>query len=623
MRTSRALVVSPLLLALVACGDPPAVAPPPATPKPPVEVAKPAPIDTSAVTEPMGLLVRGHMGKPEDTAKHAAQLSGMPVPTAAEMVGFATGEELGQAVDMNQPIDFAVALVGGGRLPKPSFAVSIPLKSLDDARAKLGKYKLIPVDNGGSRVEGLLPPEDSGDSAKTCLLTPAAGSAPARLVCGEVAGVEALAPYLSRTYAREAATNDLHVEVLTGKGRDALDAMRRMLPRMATAGMSSNLRRKPGVNELVETVVGDATDFAVDSEKIVIDVETKSDGAQAKVRVHFKTTNATSSKIVLGQGYVSTPPSSLARLPADVLGGAWSTGNPAALSEHFNGVAKRAFADILADDSPFSDKERAELPKQLFDKIAPSTDGLWSYGFGVDTESVTKTEQEARKADDKTRRQKEMNMEAARLGFHLFHTTAGFAGVAEGTKSIASIMDGAISRTQGKAGVVWKTSFKSAGASKGMPAGSLHYVLTREYAPTSKEEKDAKRKVQCHLLVAKDGTGTAVGLGCDEMVLASRLAATLTGAKTGAPTLPPEVLQAHGHRGAFLTPRMVEWVVALDRGRRGSLGAGSADAKVPVRAVLTNEAPTPEAAGGSAVLTIDAPKAAIGAIVAGALRGGR
>jgi len=587
-------------------------------------VAKPAPIDTSAVPEPAGLLARGHMGKPEETAKHAAQLSGMPVPTAAEMVGFATGDELGKAVDMDKPVDFAVALVGGGRLPRPSFAVSIPLRSLDDAREKLGKYKLIPGDNGTARVEGLLPPEDSGDSPKTCLLTPGAGSAPARLVCGEVAGVEALAPYLARTYAREAATNDLHVEVLTGKGRDALDAMRRMLPRMATAGMSSSLRRKPAVNELVETMVGDATDFAVDSEKIVIDLETKGEGAQAKVRVFFKTTNATSSKIALGQGYPASPPASLARLPGDVLGGAWSTGNPVALTAHFNEVAKRAFTEVLAEESQLTDKEKADLPKNVFDKLSPALDGLWTYGFGLDAESVAKTEQEARKADDKTRRQKEMDMEAARLGYHLFHTTSPGQQVLEGAKGLAQVMEASIARAQAKQkDSSWKTSFKSAGASKGMPAGSLHYVMTREYVP-AKGDKEPKRKVQCHLLAAKDGPGAAIGIGCDEKVLASRLASSLTGAaRPPAPALAAEVLQAHGHRGAFLTPRVIEWGIAMERGRRSSIGVGSPDAKVPMRAVLSNEAPSPEAAAGSALLTIDAPKAAIGAIVAAALRGGR
>lgn len=621
MHSRRALVFLPLLLA--ACGDPPAATPPPATPKAPVaDAPKPAPIDTSAVPEPTGLLVRGRIGKPEETSKHLSALSGMPIPTAAEMVGFATGEELGKAVDMDKPVDFAVGLVGGGRLPKPSFAISIPLKSLDDAREKLGKFKLSPIDNGGARVEGILPPEDTGDSPRTCVILPAGGPAPARLVCGEVAGVEALGPWLTRTYAREAPTSDVHVEVLTGKSRDALDAMRRMLPRMATAGMGSSMRRKPAVNELVESLVGDATDFAIDAEKIVIDIETKGDAAQAKVRAQLKTSNATASKIALGQGFSTTPPPSLSRLPEGTVGGAWSTGNPAALTAHVTDVAKRAFVEVVGDETQLTDKERAELPKAVFDKLAPALDGAWSYGFGLDAESVQKTEQDARKADDKTRRQKDMDMEAARLGFHLFHTSAPSQQVLEGAKSFAATMDAAVTRAQAKQkDSPWKTSFKPAGASKGMPAGSVHYVMTREYVPP-KGDKEPKRKVQCHLLVAKDGTGAAIGIGCDEKVLASRLAASLTGAKGSIPALPAEILQAHGHRGAFFSPRVVEWGIAMERGRRASVGAGSPDAKVPVRAVLAGEAPSPEAAGGTAVLTIDAPKAAIGAIVAAAIRGG-
>ncbi len=620
MRSLRALVLAPILL--VACGDPPVARPPAAPPKPPVEVAKPAPIDTSPVPEPNGLLVLGRLSKPEDTAKHAAQLSGMPVPTAAEMVGFATGEELGHAVDLDQPVDFAVVLVGGGRMPKPSYAVSIPLKSLDEARAKLAKYKLVPVDNGASRVEGLLPPEDSGDSPHTCLLTPAAGSASARLVCGEVAGVEALAPYLTRTFARatDVPPSDMHVEIRTGKGRETLEAMRRMLPRMATASLGSNMRRKPAVNELVETVVGDATDFVTDSEKVVLDIETKPEGAHATVRVMFKTANATASKFLLGQGFSTSPPASLSRLPADTVAGAWSTGTPTALLEHVQGVAKRAFGEAL-DESGLPDKEKAQIPKVVFDRTVPLFDGAWSYGLGYDAESVARAEEAARSADDKTRREKEMQVELARTGFHLVHFTKPFADASQAGKDLVAVVDGWMTKSQAKATSSWKSSIKPGAALRGLPAGTLHYVVTREYTPP-KDSKEAKRKGQCHALVAKDGEGSALAFGCDEKVLGARLAASLsTAARTT--SLPVELVQARGHRGAFLTPRALGWAMALERGRRGSLGQATPDSKVPMRLTVTNEAPTAAAPVGSAVITIDAPKASIGAVVAAVLRGGR
>ena len=66
-------------------------------------------------------------------------------------------------------------------------------------------------------------------------------------------------------------------------------------------------------------------------------------------------------------------------------------------------------------------------------------------------------------------------------------------------------------------------------------------------------------------------------------------------------------------------------MMAFGRGfRRSNLGgAGSPDAKVPVRITLKNEAPSLSGPAGTALVTIDAPKQAIGGIVATALRGGR
>lgn len=619
MRSLRALVVLPILL--VACGTPPVVAPPPVAPAKPIELAKPAPIDTSPVTEPTGLLVVGHVARPDDTAKQAGMLSGMPVPSAAEMVGFALGEEIGKAVDMSKPVDFAVALVAGGRMPRPTFAVSIPLKSLDDAREKLGKMKLIPTDNGAMRVEGLLPPEESGDAPRTCLLAPAAGSASARLVCGEVAGVEALAPYLTRTYARDTVANDMHIEVRTGAGREALDSVRRMLPRMAAASMGGNLRQKPALNELVETVVGDATDFVTDSEKIVVDVETKPQGAHATVKVFFRSVQATATKIALGQGFPSVPPASVGRLPADTLGGMWSTGTPTPLLEHLQNVAKRGLAEALAEESHLSDKEKNDIPKVLFDRIVPLFDGAWSYGFGIDQESTAKAEEAARSADEKTRREKAAQVELERIGFQLVHVTRPFAQASQAAKEFASLVDARLTKDQAGSKGGWTTTVKPGAAPRGLPQGTLHYVLAREYTPF-KGSKEPKRKAACHALVAKDGEGAAIGFGCDEKVLTARLAASLSTASRG-PAIPVEILQAHGHRGAFLTPRAVAWALALERGNRGKLGPDSPDTKVPMRITLSNEAPSVPAPAGAAVVTIDAPKASIGALVAAVLRGGR
>lgn len=566
------------------------------------------------------MLAVGRVSRPEELSKRLAALSGMPIPSAAEAVAFAAGPELSGAVDMEKPVDFAVVMTLAGRLPRPTFALSVPLRSVDEAKAKLGKFKLSPADNGATRVEGLLPPEESGDAPQTCLIAPAVGATSARLVCGEVAGVEALTPYLTRTFPRETVASDVHLELRTGANRETIEALRRLLPNMASASIGG--RRHPALNDLVTNIVGDATDFATDSEAVVLDVDVKAEGVHGTVRVPFKTTTSTAAKVALGQGLAKGAPASVARLPEGTVGSFWSTGSPPQLFDHFQSTAKRAFLEAASEESKLTDKEREQLGSLGFDKWMPLIDGAWSYGFGFDADSIAKAQEDVKKADDKTRREKSDTLERALLGFHLVHLAKPYPQLQSAAKDLGTTLDAMFTKEFAGKKSGWKTSWKPGPAGKGLPAGSLHYVMTREYL--SKDAKEPKRpKATCHAFFTKDGEGSAIGLGCDDKVLSQKLAASLEpakGAKAPTTTSPaPSAPAVSGHRGGSLSPSALAWIAAFESHGRRPLSGSPAGAGLPMTYVLHGEGPSANAPGGTAVLDFDAPKSIVNAVVSTAV----
>jgi len=133
-------------------------APPPVATAPPkaVVVAPEPPPDVSAVPEPAGLVLVGRVSKAEGILKTLGTWTRLPLPGGADLVRSMTDDSVAEAVDLSQPIDGAVALRGGKRDMNPLIAVSVAVRSFDDAKAKLGaKHKLTPGKNGQINVEGI------------------------------------------------------------------------------------------------------------------------------------------------------------------------------------------------------------------------------------------------------------------------------------------------------------------------------------------------------------------------------------------------------------------------------------------------------------------------------------
>jgi len=269
------------MLALAACGGAPPAAP--MTPSKPLPVAIPEPPpDVTAVPEPAGLVLVGRISKATGILKTLGTWTRLPLPGGADLIRSIADDSVADAVDLSQPIDGAIALGGGMRDPKPLIAVSVAVRSFDDAKAKLSsRHKLTPGKNGQLFVEGIGRPdvnegrgrskekgEDDDEEGETCVLSPA--SSGARLVCGEREALDALSPYLTRTVPRQTWSSDIHVEVSLAAVREPLGQVRAALPVLARSMLGGS---SPALAKLVDAGVNELVDFVGDTGRMTLDAQ--------------------------------------------------------------------------------------------------------------------------------------------------------------------------------------------------------------------------------------------------------------------------------------------------------------------------------------------------------------
>jgi hypothetical protein len=159
------------------------------------------PPDLSPVARPAEVVAVGRLARPRLFVETLAKWSSFPL--RLEDMLPKEGRNLTSAVLWEAPMELVVALdnFGEGKVPPPLFVVSVGLKSLDQGLSvadamQLPTRRLAP---GVFRVGEL---KDG-----SCAIAAAAGSSPARLVCGRnVKDVDVLLPYATRGLPREAQT---------------------------------------------------------------------------------------------------------------------------------------------------------------------------------------------------------------------------------------------------------------------------------------------------------------------------------------------------------------------------------------------------------------------------------
>ncbi|HQY61069.1 MAG: hypothetical protein IPQ09_09985 [Myxococcales bacterium] len=632
-RSAPGVAVGVSAAMLVACGGPPPpVAPIAAPEKPkPVEIAvAPAP-DVSPVAEPKGLVAFGRVAHAEQSANAIVGWTGMPLPGAKEALGAVLGEELAGVVDIDKPFDFAVRVAGNKRAPTPQFVVSIPLTSLDEAKAKLSKFTLTPMPNGVIKVDGLAPPpKDETDEPRVCVMGATPGSAPARLVCGDQGAVESMAPYAMRTLSIAPSQSDVHIEMQFGAVRESLESVRRLLPALAGGMLEGKKDVGPATRDIIEAAVGDLADFAVDSDRVTLDIDAKPEGAKARLRYSFRTQQATLTKmLVAGVKEVGPPPPALVGLPADVDMAAWTRPGDPTLYDRPRKLFAAFLDETLASDVPAAD--RKAIVALLADRTLPIFQGGMVFGRGYDLDALkaAAVEKDGANATDKQRAEQKAALATQAVGYTLMRLERPAAQVALVIKDWATlglkVMRTKSAKDKSKPPL---PTLRAAAVGAGLPAGTTHLELAIPRPPRRDDKGKvtfAPKPVIAHIFIAPSDAsapGTSwVAVGLDPKLVAARMIAarTPTGPTLGTRPESKELLATASRSGFLVTPRLAALVKVIDRGGRGAPGS-SADMFATAFAASAPEAPTPQALGGAFVTTIFVPKQAIGATVSGLMR---
>ena len=631
----RAALVLPVLLTLAACGpNEPPKAPEPPKPKP-LEVSPEPPFELSPLPEPPGVVGIARIVHPESSSRLLGNWSGFPVPTAADALREVVGDELASVIDLDAPVDAVVRFGGSARSPQVAFVVSVPLVSLEAARAKLGKYKLSPMSNGMTKVEGLVPEageeEGAKEAGKVCALSPSAGASKARIVCGDAPGIEALAGFAVRTLAAKPVAPgdpDIHAEVRAAPFHDAVTSMRTLLPALVGGFLDSKNGVGLATREIVEGSIGDLADFAVDSDKLTFELYATPEGAKTQMRYAFKSHDATLTKImVYGADKVGPPPATLLRMPPEVDFGAWSRPTDKGLFERPRKLLGALLEESFEGELPAA--ERHALVDGFVSHTLPLFEGGWVFAHGFDVDAAREKVGAMHKDDDApglaaeklTEERKKAAFEQV-AGFTLAHLQKPQAEVAQVAKDWVALATKLSKAKKKKDSPTVKVT--PSAASLALPAKTVHVEITvprRAHTNEKGKVTFTPSAIVCHLYVVPGDGAEAdtswIGAGCDAKLVAAKLLASRNPASVGTgPTLGSrpesrELVASSSRSGFFMTPRTLAWTKLVDK-NAGPLGALGKDAFATALFITTPEAPSKDAPGGSVRSTMVIPKAAMG-----------
>ncbi len=657
-RASFLAIVVPGMLSsfVVACGSPPPK--PPAPPPVPVATApKEVPPDMSPVPEPPGLVALGRVNKPNAIVSAVGSWTRLPLPAGAALVAAVTEESIAEVVDLSQPIDAVVTMTTSRRGVDPQGAISVAVKSYDQAKEKLGAaHRLVAGENGQFRIEGLTlgrkgsastfdpsnGEEPAGDE-DGCVLAPAVSGG--RLVCGDRASVDALAPYLTRTMPREKWSSDVHLEVRPEPVRATFQEFQSTMSGLARSFGSTS----GSIHDFLDAVLGELTDLVEDVQKLSIDAQVDDSGIVATTRLEFQSNRSLYSRVVTTNRGDSLP-ASFWHLPGDVDTALFGRGSDPKLFEHSRELLSNMVLTV-ADEAAIPEPERKALKELVVDRmLALVTGGTSVYAMGFDMAAVEKAKSalETVKPDDIAARDaKRLALVEQVVGWHLYQVSEPVAKVGPMLKDWSALWN---RPTFAK----WVHSKSSKKAHAGvriapMPAGvtlpketvHLEISIPREegYSEASyrhssvgpgphgaappKPKTTSLKPELFHIFAVPDGAATWLAFGLDAKLVAQKASASLASApdtNTLGKTARADALrEGPSNGGGFGTLRGLMVFAALDdrseRSPFGMLGALPSKGTSPVIVSSHAEAPSAVAKGGASIGSLRVSRAVIEDIV--------
>ena len=651
------------LLALAACGGaaPPPVAAPSAIA--PVVASEPPP-DVTAVPEPENLILVGRVSKTNAILGTLRSWTHLPLPNGADLVRSISDDSIADAVDLSQPVDGAVSLGGGIRDPRPLVAVSVAVRSFDDAKAKLSsKHKLTKGKNGQLWVEGVgraavtegrgrskEKGEEDDDEGETCVLAHA--SVGARLVCGERDALDALSPYLTRTVTRQTWASDVHVEVSLAAVREPLGQVRAMLPVLAKTMLGGS---SPALAKLVDAGVNELVDLVGDMGRMTLDSQIGDSGMQATVKVEYLKSQSLIAQLSTSNPQrADAPPPAFWHLPAETDVALFGKGSDPKLFAHPKELLGNVFLEAT-EGAGMPEPERKAVRELVVDRMLGLFTGPLVYGKGYDAAAVDKA-MSARKAikagDTAAADEAERLLAEQVLGWHLVQVSEPITKVGPMLKDWAQLWNRPAfakwAKQQSSAKMLATMRIVPAPAGVTLPKDAVHLEIVmpradiEELPPAppppqsrgagskpapapaapkpalAKVKKIPRKPIVLHIIAVPDQGGTWLGVGLDAKLLAMKAAASLSSAPDAtslAKVAGAEVLRdAKANAAWFATLRGVLVYTALGHGSHSPFSAVSAlpaKGSTPILLTFLSQGPSASAPGGSAVTTFTLPRGAI------------
>lgn len=647
---------------LAACGG--AQPPPPVqtAPRTPVAVAPPAPPpDLSPVGDPEGLVVVGRVSKPEAILKTVGSWTRLPLPGGADLVRSISDDSVGDSVDLSQPVDGAVVLGGTSRDPRPLIAVSVAVRSFDDAKAKIGaRHRMTPAKNGAFIIEGLGSggggrstinerghrdhhEDEEEDEGETCALAPA--STGARLVCGERDAIDALTPYLTRGTTRQSWPADVHLEVRAAPLRAALTQVRAALPFLARSLMGNS---SPAFRELMDASIGELVDFVNDTERMTLDAQLADDGAKATLKVDYAKATSLVARIATARPErADAPPPAFLHLPADTDLAVYGKGSDPKLFDRPRELIGKVALEA-GEGMGMPEPERKAMRELVVDRMLGLFTGSLVYGKGFDAAALEKAlaaRAKVKKGDLAAEDEAERVAAEQVVGWHLVRVDDPITKVGPILKDWASLWNRPAfakwAKSQASSKMVAQMRITPAPGGVALPKDAVHLEIVmprpdlEDYgaapppppprpgakpAPPPKPKKIPRKPIVLHVLAAPDQGGTWLGFGLDGKLVAQKAAASLStspDAGTLGKTSGAEALRDVKANGAWLaTIKGFLVFTALDRRPLfGSLGQLPNKGATPIVLTFAAAGPSASAPAGSAVSSFTLPRPAIEDIV--------
>jgi hypothetical protein len=588
MPTARILVSLVALPFAYACGgDPPPAPVAPATPAPaPVAVAAPAAPDLGAIADPPGLVVSARLGNPGAALAVVRDWSGLPMPGSEEVAQLLVGEAVGPLVDLDQPIDFAVVVAGGGMQVHPLSAVSVALKDVERAKTALAEhYTLAPGDNGVLDLQknaGAPSPspssspsraadDDDGDRRRSCAIEPAYGPAPVRLVCGwSPKALSELGPWLTRTATRNTTSSDVHIDVRVRPLHATIAAEKRLIGALLSGGMRPRVN-VPSAGELLSSLAEDVTDFSLDLDGASIDLLLR-DSATATATLTFSgKTSALTRLATAHPDRNAAAPGVFWQLPGDADFAFFDRG----IDEHEltrgRDLLLRVVDDGLAEEG-LGAGDRKAIVDAVGKVVTSASSAPLVIATGLDSDASKKALSAEKALGDGSDTTAHDEAERASVevltGWQVIEVDEPSATVTAAVKELAA------ARARPAVAAVFRSkdapwpALRAAALPKGttLPPGTQHYVFETPFhghgragatKPSRETAPAARRSIATHVFIAPDGARTWIGIGAGELPVARRLASALapTGDTLSARAELAPLKSASVGSGGFVTQR--------------------------------------------------------------------